>query len=155
MRQKGCLHNLLRIDPKLDWVFLSVTDYLTYQQNVFPKKTFLNHSFAGMSKQMKAVKLVTEMCVDKAKKCDPTVPFRSIDGTCNNLKNGWLGAMSTPFKRDVAPVNWDVEDISTSLVDLTTLFGTDRIGNYQQIRTLHQTVNSSAVPNIVVGNPKS
>lgn len=128
MKLKGCLHNLLQIDPELAWVFLMVIDCYSLAK-CFPLKTFLNHSFAGMSKQLTAVKLVTEMCVDKAKHCDPTVPFRSIDGTCNNLKNGWLGAMSTPFKRDVAPVSWDVEDISTSLVDMTTLFGTDRVGN--------------------------
>ena len=104
---------------------------------MFAVKPFLIHSFAGMSKQIKAVKLVTEMCVDKVKNCDPNVPFRSIDGTCNNLKNGWLGAMSTPFKRDVAPVSWDVEDISTSLVDLTTLFGTDRVGNINSKQKLY------------------
>ena len=126
-KQRGCLLNLLRIDLELAWVFLLVI--YTLFGKMFSLKPSLNQSFAGMSKQIKAVKLVTEMCVDKAKNCDPSVPFRSIDGTCNNLQNGWLGAMSTPFKRDVAPVSWDVEDISTSLVDMTTLFGTDRVGN--------------------------
>ena len=126
MKLKECLLNLLRIDLEQAWVFLLVID--TLFGKMFYLKTFLNHSFVGMSKQIKAVKLVTEMCVDKAKNCDPSVPFRSIDGTCNNLQNGWLGAMSTPFKRDVAPVSWDVEDISTSLVSLTELFGTDQVG---------------------------
>ena len=134
-KQRGCLHNLSQIDLELAWVSPWVIELFSLVEML--NKTFLNNYFTGMSKQLAAVKLVTEMCGNKAKNCDASVPFRSIDGTCNNLKNGWLGAMSTPFRRDVKPVSWDVEDISTSLVDLTTLFGTDRVGNVNQKRALN------------------
>ncbi len=31
--------------------------------------------------------------------CDESHPFRSIDGTCNNLINVFAGAINIPFKR--------------------------------------------------------
>jgi len=31
--------------------------------------------------------------------CDPNYPYRSIDGSCNNLQNPWWGAANTPYKR--------------------------------------------------------
>ena len=33
--------------------------------------------------------------------CDSSNNFRNIDGTCNNVKYPYLGAMSTPFTREI------------------------------------------------------
>jgi peroxidase len=35
--------------------------------------------------------------------CDPTLKYRSFDGTCNNLKNPLIGSKETPFKRLLPP----------------------------------------------------
>jgi hypothetical protein len=35
--------------------------------------------------------------------CNPTVRFRTFDGTCNNLKSPLLGSIETPFKRFLKP----------------------------------------------------
>ena len=34
--------------------------------------------------------------------CDPRTPFRTIDGTCNNLQNPTFGAVNTQFNRLIA-----------------------------------------------------
>ena len=44
--------------------------------------------------------------------CDPHAKFRTIDGTCNNLRNPLWGAAGTPFRRIVAP---DFGDCISSL----------------------------------------
>jgi len=35
--------------------------------------------------------------------CQPDSQFRTIDGSCNNLKNALLGRAMTPFRRLLAP----------------------------------------------------
>ena len=35
--------------------------------------------------------------------CDMTYPYRSFDGSCNNLKNLWWGQSETPYKRWLEP----------------------------------------------------
>lgn len=35
--------------------------------------------------------------------CDPTYPYRSFDGSCNNLDYPWWGAWNTPYKRILRP----------------------------------------------------
>ena len=34
--------------------------------------------------------------------CDPSYPYRSVDGSCNNLRIPWWGKKETPFKRILA-----------------------------------------------------
>lgn len=34
-----------------------------------------------------------------ASNCDPQFPYRSLDGSCNNLRNVWWGQSEMPFKR--------------------------------------------------------
>jgi hypothetical protein len=36
-------------------------------------------------------------------KCDPQFPYRSLDGSCNNLNNFWWGRAESPFKRYLDP----------------------------------------------------
>jgi hypothetical protein len=36
-------------------------------------------------------------------KCDPQFPYRSLDGSCNNLNNFWWGRAESPFKRFLDP----------------------------------------------------
>jgi len=36
-------------------------------------------------------------------KCDPQFPYRSFDGSCNNLNNFWWGRAESPFKRFLDP----------------------------------------------------
>jgi peroxidase len=40
------------------------------------------------------------------KSCDPHSPYRSLDGSCNNVYNSWYGASNTPFKR-LLKANYD------------------------------------------------
>jgi hypothetical protein len=35
--------------------------------------------------------------------CDPNTPYRTFDGSCNNLKVPWWGQSNTPYKRWLAP----------------------------------------------------
>lgn len=37
--------------------------------------------------------------------CDPLAPYRTIDGTCNNLENPTWGATFTPLRR-AAPTDY-------------------------------------------------
>jgi peroxidase len=37
--------------------------------------------------------------IDNSIQCDPSNKFRTLDGSCNNLKLFWLGKTDTPFKR--------------------------------------------------------
>ncbi|CAF0816026.1 unnamed protein product [Brachionus calyciflorus] len=39
--------------------------------------------------------------------CDLSFPYRTFDGTCNNLKNTWWGKADTPYKRIVRPAYAD------------------------------------------------
>ena len=43
-------------------------------------------------------------------KCDATSPYRSFDGTCNNLNSPLLGAIETPHKRFLKPTYDDDVD---------------------------------------------
>ncbi|KZS13030.1 Uncharacterized protein APZ42_021935, partial [Daphnia magna] len=38
--------------------------------------------------------------------CDPTYPYRSFDGTCNNLNNPRYGQANTIFQRLMGPANY-------------------------------------------------
>ena len=35
--------------------------------------------------------------------CDQNYPYRTYDGSCNNLKKTWLGKAEMPFKRYLQP----------------------------------------------------
>lgn len=39
--------------------------------------------------------------------CDFSSPFRTVDGSCNNMVNRWWGKSETPYKRYLAPVYAD------------------------------------------------
>ena len=39
----------------------------------------------------------------KKTKCDKNLEYRSLEGTCNNLKNPLWGSIETPFKRFLGP----------------------------------------------------
>ena len=43
-------------------------------------------------------------------KCDAASPYRSFDGTCNNLNTPLLGAIETPHKRWIKPPSYDGVD---------------------------------------------
>ena len=43
--------------------------------------------------------------------CDPTIKYRSFDGTCNNLKNVLYGSVNTPYQRFLQPEYADGTDM--------------------------------------------
>ena len=49
-----------------------------------------------------------------AVKCDVQFPYRSLDGSCNNLNNLWWGQSETPFKRYLEA---DYSDRNISIVE--------------------------------------
>jgi len=51
-------------------------------------------------KVLQAIKAPSKFCpFEEQVVCDPDFPYRSLDGSCNNLKNKWWGKAGTPFKR--------------------------------------------------------
>jgi len=51
-------------------------------------------------KVLQAIRAPEKFCPFKEQiACDPNFPYRSLDGSCNNLKNPWWGKAGTPFKR--------------------------------------------------------
>ncbi len=46
-------------------------------------------------------------CKNGYYKCDEYNPWRSIDGSCNNLEIPWWGASTTPFQRFADPAYHD------------------------------------------------
>lgn len=42
-------------------------------------------------------------------KCEPS-KFRSVDGSCNNIENGWFGMANSPYKRMLPPAYEDEID---------------------------------------------
>ena len=61
-----------------------------------------------------------DMCDIEELECDEETPFRSIDGTCNNLEEPTYGAMCTPFIRSgIEPLPFDPIGIfqRTSLIE--------------------------------------
>ena len=54
-----------------------------------------------------------DMCNIEEIECNATTPFRTIDGTCNNLESPAFGAMCTPFIRSgVDPLPFDPIEIT-------------------------------------------
>ena len=47
--------------------------------------------------------------------CNKSYKYRSIDGTCNNLKSPYYGAMSTAFAREIAVEEYNPLETSTFL----------------------------------------
>ena len=48
----------------------------------------------------------TFICPFRDQQCDATSPYRSFDGTCNNLANTLYGSANNPYKR-MAPAAYD------------------------------------------------
>lgn len=48
-----------------------------------------------------------EVCTQAPDSCSPTYPYRSINGTCNNLQNPLWGSILTPFARLVPSAYYD------------------------------------------------
>ena len=40
---------------------------------------------------------------NKTIRCDTAFPYRTLDGSCNNLRNLWWGQAETPYKRLLEP----------------------------------------------------
>jgi hypothetical protein len=55
-------------------------------------------------KELSALKAPPKFCPFKGEiACDPTFPYRKLDGTCNNLVNLWWGRKESPYKRLLEP----------------------------------------------------
>ena len=50
--------------------------------------------------------MIADKC-PKGPKCDPQVPWRNLDGSCNNVENSLWGAANTAFERTLLPVYSD------------------------------------------------
>lgn len=54
--------------------------------------------------QLAALKAPPRFCPFKnTTTCDPLFPYRSFDGSCNNLKNTWWGQAEMPYRRILEP----------------------------------------------------
>ncbi len=52
------------------------------------------------TQNLSKIKAPNRFCpFEKLPVCDPSYPYRTIDGSCNNLMNKWWGQADTPFKR--------------------------------------------------------
>ena len=83
-----------------------------------------NHNAGGQGGKTKPVTLTDDSCVGLDPICDGSTKFRTINGNCNNLKNPYWGAMSTPFSREIA-----VEEYNPK-TDITISDGTGAGGGY-------------------------
>ena len=55
-------------------------------------------------RKLSAIKAPPRFCpFKKAIACDPTYPYRTLDGSCNNLRKVWWGKAEAPFKRYLEP----------------------------------------------------
>ncbi|XP_057373484.1 chorion peroxidase-like [Daphnia carinata] len=55
---------------------------------------------------------ITERKLQPLSKCDPSYPYRSFDGTCNNLENPRYGEANTIFQRLMGPATYS-DGVST------------------------------------------
>jgi hypothetical protein len=63
---------------------------------------------AGLAAPAADVVPVTKFCLFQGSiKCDPKFPYRTFDGSCNNLQNLWWGKTNMPFKRLMTPAYAD------------------------------------------------
>ena len=51
--------------------------------------------------------VVNDNCMNRPVTCNAQAQYRTIDGRCNNLNNPYWGAMSTPFRRNLAAIYAD------------------------------------------------
>ncbi|XP_059079533.1 myeloperoxidase-like isoform X2 [Tigriopus californicus] len=75
----------------------------------------------GQSSVVQNIKIIQFACSEDEIKCDPTDPYRSISGICNNLENPKWGAMSTKFRRFL-PASY-ADGISIPRGDFFSAFG--------------------------------
>ena len=78
----------------------------------------------GQGGKTRPVTLTDDACEGLDPICDSSMKFRTINGNCNNLKNPYWGAMSTPFSREIA-----VEEYNPK-TDITISDGTGAGGGY-------------------------
>ena len=82
------------------------------------------------------ITIVDDACLEVQMNCDETYKYRSIDGTCNNLKNPYYGAMSTAFAREIAVDEYDPLATSTFLDEGEKATGVPS-GTYSRILNRH------------------
>ena len=64
------------------------------------------------------------MCPFRNPTCDPTSRYRTIDGSCNNLRNPLWGRSETPFERELPPVYSDGKRRNDTLSKCTSISDT-------------------------------
>ena len=82
------------------------------------------------------ITIVDDACLEIEMNCDETYKYRSIDGTCNNLKNPYYGTMSTAFAREIAVDEYDPLATSTFLDEGEKATGVPS-GTYSRILNRH------------------
>jgi hypothetical protein len=78
-------------------LFIAVV-YASVDDKTSPNAYYIGKAFIAATTPKKV------KCPFPAKiRCKPTSPYRSLEGTCNNLKNPLLGSIETPHKRFLTP----------------------------------------------------
>lgn len=62
---------------------------------------------------------------NKTIRCDTSFPYRTLDGSCNNLGNLWWGQAETPYKRLMEPDYADSITQYIQIILLSVLFKND------------------------------
>lgn len=103
--EEACPHSLNLMDnfQKSSSDSVMLNDYATTALRVSAKllstklKTLQARSPASALKNLRAPE---KFCPFKEPvRCDTQFPYRTFDGSCNNIKNTWWGKSGTPFKR--------------------------------------------------------